>query len=943
MRTLMVPQGGSLIDAILPLLESRGNDYSRNLVVFPGKRPAHFLRKALANKAKGSLIPPQILSIDELIDFIYKEKLGLSKRKLDAIDAAAILYEIHSRTPKPLGGSTTLSPDRFFPLGLKLYRDFEESIIEGVPPEKVRDIEHLAEDKMPLQTVERLQSLSLLYGHFSKKVEEMDCSTRSLRYRTIAEKIHAVDFGEFSTVMFAGFYAFTRAEKEMIGGMSVGGRVLMIFQNGPGIMEKMGELGVTDYELLDVPVNGVPKINFYRSPDTHGQVFALNNLIKEKTKSGESFDERSVMVLPTSETLFPLLHQTLSLFDTQSYNVSMGYPLHRTPIFGFINSLMQLITSMDGDRFYVPDYMKFMLHPYAKNISFKNRYDVTRIMFHTLEEEMVEKKTRSFVHLTEIESNRSLLKRVSERLDKSEGAVSVEDLEEHLKSIHENTIGRLLDLSSTGDFAGKVIEILTYIYKESTARHHALFQPFAESFIDVLRTLSRSLMKDVTFESANGYFTLMRHYLMTCHIPFEGTPLHGLQVLGALETRNVRFDTVFFLDVNEGVIPMTAREDSLLPYRARKALNLPTYYDREKLAEYYFETLIRSAKEAHLFFIETDRKEKSRFVEKLIWEQQKEQKKIEDHEYIKSIQYKINLAGCKPVPIGKTPEMVAFLKGFTYSPSALDTYLTCQLRFYFRYVLGIDPREEVTGDVERTDIGQFVHDILHDFFRNKTGRNLTKDDLDITEMDRVVDRYFTDKHGEDISGAVFLIKKQVQRRMSELLQKYYLPIIKNTTLQVLETEKRLKAEINGFKVAGRLDKVEQRGDVHVIVDYKTSANANYLNVDFDKLDLSNRDSWYESVGTVQLPLYQLLYAANTGLNLGMITSMFLLLGRTNLNSDIEVRLAADQELAGERFSVLREVLFRLLNEIVNLDVLFQPTPDDKENCPECDFKYMCGT
>jgi len=63
--------------------------------------------------------------------------------------------------------------------------------------------------------------------------------------------------------------------------------------------------------------------------------------------------------------------------------------------------------------------------------------------------------------------------------------------------------------------------------------------------------------------------------------------LNGLQILGFLETRNIKFKKVIFLDLNEGVFPNLS-EDYLLPYRIRKILGLPTYHDREKLIYYYF-------------------------------------------------------------------------------------------------------------------------------------------------------------------------------------------------------------------------------------------------------------------------------------------------------------------------------------------------------------------
>lgn len=944
MRAFLVSYGGDLVNEILPFLEGRGNDYSANLVVFPGKRPAHFLRKALAKKVQGHTLPPLILSMDELIEFLFKEKLCLSKRKLDALDAVALLYDIHRRAPAPVGSKAPLSPDSFFPLGMKLYRALEELLIEGVPPGRVRGIDPLTEEGLPVQTMERLQSLSFLYEQFYRKVESMDCSTRSLRYRTVAEKGRDLEMGEFQTILFAGFFAFTKAERDLIRRLPLQDRIVLLFQEGPGIRDRLRELGVPPVEPLKGPETApASRILFYRSPDTHGQVFALNSLLRAKREQNARFDERAAIVLPSADTLFPLLHQTLSLFEADQYNISMGYSLHRTPIFGFLSNLMQLVTSRDGDRLYVPDYLKFVLHPYTKNIAFQKRGEVTRILFHTLEEEMLRKKTRSFVPLSELEEDEDLFKKVSRKLGASEGMISAEELKSHLQRVHANTIGKLLSLANTGDFALKVIEILTYIDRESSARLHPLFLPFAEAFIDSLHVLSRSLMKEVTFASAQGYFTLMRHYLTSCHVPFEGTPLRGFQVLGALETRTLQFDTVFFLDANEGVLPVTAREDSLLPFRARKALGLPTYHDRERLSAYYFETLVRSAQEAHIFFVETDRKERSRFVEKLLWERQKQQKELEEHGSVQSIQYAITLADSKPLPLRKTPEMAAFLKDFPFSASALDAYLTCPLGFYYRFVLGIAVRETATGDIERTDIGQFVHDILHEFFRDKKGRPLTREDLAPRDMERVVRGYFAEKLGNDTSGALFLLQRQIGRHLRTLLERYYLPLIERMPVTVLETEKRISRRVNGFTLTGRLDRVEQRGSMHMIVDYKTSANPKYLTVDFARLSLESRDTWHEAISTVQLPFYQILYSASSNIDMGSIRSKFLLLGKTNLGSDIEVGLAdEDGADAPERCALLKEVIFRLLSEIVDPAQPFQPAPDRKKSCPKCDFKHLCG-
>ena len=132
-------------------------------------------------------------------------------------------------------------------------------------------------------------------------------------------------------------------------------------------------------------------------------------------------------------------------------------------------------------------------------------------------------------------------------------------------------------------------------------------------------------MKEIQFQEVASYFTLFKKYIMTSYTPFAGTPLRGVQVLGFLETRNLKFENVIFLDANESIIPDTTREDSFLPFKARQMLGLPTYLDREEIMFYMFDTLIRGAKASHLFYVENDEKEKSRFVERFLWERQKKE------------------------------------------------------------------------------------------------------------------------------------------------------------------------------------------------------------------------------------------------------------------------------------------------------------------------------
>jgi len=935
---LLISPRKSLIKEIIPNLKRAQRDYSSNLVVFPGRRPSHFLRKALAGEMKGSFVPPVIYSMDEFIDYLYEK--NFPGRRLEGIDAVTLLYDIHCKALNPLGGASFMTPESFFPIGLRIYRDLEELYIECVDHQRLKEIESYTEAVIPAQTLKRLQSLSFLYEEFYKIIAEQGFSTRSLRYRAASDMLDAGGTAGFQQVIFAGFFALTRSEKTLFQKLLLKDNTLCIFQDGRGMKEKLADLGVRP--VSEQRHDAGPELHFYSSPDTHGQIYALRTLLEGKIQANEQLVDNAAIVLPSSETLFPLLRHGLSMMDKDSYNISLGYPLQRTPVFAFLNNLMELITNMDGDRIYVPDYLNFVLHPYTKNIYCNDNAEITRILFHAIEEGLAKNRTRTFVRLAEIEEDEELFQLVMDKLPHDQKGITKEFLAERLRRIHRNTIEKFLSFKNVADFSLKCTELLTYIFHNSTARLHPLFYPFSESFIAALEVISRSLMKDIVFAERSSYFTFFRKYSMTCYTPFEGAPLKGLQALGFLETRNLRFDKVFILDANEDALPDTKKEDTLVPFKARKILGLPTYQDRDALAAYYFDVLIQGAGEAHLFFIENDRKERSRFVERLLWERQKMDRTTDTKNYLKSVQYKIRLKNSLPPDIPKTNSIVRFLREFPYSASALDTYLRCQLRFYYAYVLRVDKKEEISGDIERVDIGKFVHHVLSQYFSKRKGHVLKEKDMDVAELSLLINRLFEKEYGAGSAGAVYLLKKQIKRHLGDLFERYFIPLIRAEAVTFLNCEEDIRIVKDSFNFKGRIDAIIRRGEKTVIVDYKTGSNPNYLKINFDKLDIENRETWSEAIGSIQLPFYLMLYAGWSGKAIRDLNGMFLLLGRSLINREIELLLFAEDD-AEEKYELLNRLIFRMLKEIVDPEALFRPALDRKKTCPDCSYQYICGT
>jgi ATP-dependent helicase/nuclease subunit B len=936
MNTLIIQPHKSLINEIIPHLKNTGKDYSSNLVVFPGKRPSHFLRKAIASEIKESFIPPAIFSMDEFVDYVYENMQP--ERKIETLDAVAILFDLQKKSLRPLGGKNFLSPDTFFPIGLKIYHDIEELYIEGIQPFIVKQVEPYTSEAIPEYSAGRLQSLSFFYEEFYRTLEGKGLSTRSIRYKQVSEKIREAGIDGYGQIIFAGFFALTTYEKVMFKKLLEKVNSLFIFQEGPGLKEKLSDLGIIR-ENKEEEFIASPEIHLYSSPDTHGQVFALSRVIE---KMGPPPDEKTAIVLPSSETLFPLLRQALSGLRDDSYNVSLGYPLHRTPIFTFLNNLIELVNSMDGDRFYIPDYLNFILHPYTKNIYYNGNAEITRIVFHAMEEILTQYRTKTFCSLSETEEDQKLLDHIMEKIPEDEKGISVNNIKEHIRNIHRNTIKKFLSFENINNFAEKCKEVLMYIFNNSTARMHPLFYPFSESFLKAMDAISGSLMKDFAFEDISSYFIFFRKYIMTGYTPFEGMPLRGLQILGFLETRNIRFDRVFVLDTNEEVLPDTRKDDTILPFKARQILGLPTYVDRDKLAAYYFETLLKGSREAHLFFIENDKKERSRFVEKILWDRQRKDKTTDTEKYIQSVQYKVKLDNPVPDGIIKTDSVLQSLRDFEYSATALDTYLGCQLQFYYTYVLRLDRKEKLSGEIDRTDIGKFVHKTLSEYFSKRKNHQLQKKDFRKKDLISLINRLFKEEYGAKPVGAVYLLKNQIQNHLMDLFENYYMPLIKEQRITVIDIEKEIRIASEGFKLRGRIDSIEKRNGKIFIIDYKTGSNRDRMKIKFEKLDPDNRESYDKAIGSLQLPLYLLLYSSVMQADVKDLNGVFLLLGKTMISKDIELCLFENGDKE-DIFYTLKTVIFRLLQEIVDPVYPFKPASDKKASCPDCKFNYICGT
>ncbi len=954
-RVIVIPESDDLIERLYGFLaegNTKEQDLSQNMVVFPGKRPGHYLRKLIGNRLGTSFIPPVIFSMDEFVNFLVSDS---NLKSAEVIDAIHILYELSMNT-------NALHPefrkfDNFYSLGSRLFDIVEELYIEGISDKRLRSIETLI--PIPVKSSEHMRFLSDLYRDFYNELPRRGLSTRSLLYRMagdLGEAELTKRLGRFRRLIIAGFFVFTYEERRLIKNLFQSqGRpeVLLLFHNGQGIEDTIRALQQDSIILQPSAFSLQPKINLISAPDIHGMVKAAGTIIKQisdmSAKDNSSpfslqpsaycyppIDEKTVVVLPKADTLFPLLRQGIPYMDKESYNISMGYPVQRTPIYGFFMSLFDAVNSIDNGHIYMPRYLKFVLHPYVKNIYFERSAEENRKIFHAIEEAFRREEIPSFVSLDELETHisKEIFRDDPDRREKSK----------QLKYIHDNTIRRFLSFNNIGHFIEECRKVLLFLYKESTAKLHPFFYPYVEAFIKELEKVSLSGIKDMVFEHRESYFNLFKKLTAHIRVPFEGTPLRGLQILGVLETRNIKFERVLFLDLNEGVFPDTT-EDYFLPYQVRKALGLPTYEDRERLAYYYFNILLKSAREVYLFYKNNDRTERSRFIERLLWERDKAGfPEIP----LRSVSYKVRLSTPMPEPVKKTPEVMNVLNNIKLSPSSLDEYLACGIRFYYSRILRLRKEKDLTEDPDSSEIGNIVHRALTEYFSERLGIPLRRENCSADKIEKIVESIFNERY-RNIYGSIYLLKYQITKRLKEVIENMPELFSGFEDFAIYHVEEPVKASLFDIPFEGRIDAIamvcgEGNSSHHkeIIIDYKTSGSKENFKISLDKLDLSDRSSWSKRIKSLQMPLYMFIYGKGRNLDIEALEGYYLLLGKRNINHESLFDPLGGKEKK-EALGILSMIIQCLVNEIKDPDTPFSPPADFSDACNNCDYVPFCGT
>lgn len=899
--------------------KDRNLDLSKVLVVFPNKRACYYLRKTLSKKIKKPYIPPSTFSMDEFIDYCYSYELKKVDTKIDVLSCCKILKDlIFSKSGnediyKLSSELNSMNLNSFIFFGLDLFSALEELKIAGITYDKLKSFDVVLDGGSELDVLisHKIHKLSKMYKDFYDELENRGFSTRALRYHRVAEG--NIELKDYDYIIFAGFFALNGSEKRIIKNFRTknDSRVLMIYHDETA--KQFIETG--KYYPMSYPID---RIEIFECPDTHSQIFKLAEILNKDYESKEE-EKTFAIISPSPDTIIPLMN----IID-KSLNISIGYPLIKTPLFTFIKSLFDLLDSMKDGQVSVSQYLDFVLHPYTKNIKFGISAEDTRIAFHKIEKELRSNRFRKYINL------RNFIKTLN----------LSDNIKMHLETIHKNTIDRFMEIRDIKDLATKLKGLIEYLYENSTARNHILFFPFCEYMLKALKELENSLISSESLDSPRSYFNLFRKFISFQYVPFTDSSLEDIQVIGFLEARNLKFDYVYILDVNEGIIPDTDMEDSILPYEVRLKLELPTYKDKDLLYDYYFRRLVGSAKLSRIFYVENPRKQRSRFIEQIIWEKQKESSNLSDN-CIVPVGYSFSLKPNKPSSVKKDQDIKEYLMNMVYSASSLNTYFQCPLMFYYRYVL-LPQVESMNKDIEDKDVGILVHEILKSYFSKVNSINFDKSTLEET-----INKILTDKFGDITKGEAFILAHQLKEGLSYFIKNYRIIVGVDDIeeISILELEKSFETTIKlnkcgVIKLEGMIDRLEKRGNEVVIIDYKTTLDTSSYKVKWDKFDIDDRSTWADAFKDIQMIFYFYLLSNAKSCDQRPTNASILFLRHKNLKS-VEIKLFDDKFSCNEqnKYNWTKSIIETLLEELITIDE-FKPT-DNIKICERCNYKHIC--
>ena len=941
--------------------KTEGN-FTKVAIVFPNKRASLFFNEYLAQESDRPIWSPTYVSISEL----FRQSSDLSIA--DPIKLVCDLYKVFQ---KATGSKETL--DDFYFWGEMLIADFDDAdknmadthalfsnlknlnelmdnydFLEEGQKEALSQFFHNFSINQVTELKQRFISmwnvLGDIYAEYKALLESQSIAYEGMLYRQVIEQLD-VEALPYNKYIFVGFNVLNKVEHTLFKKLNEAGKAMFYWDYDTFYLNKTpheagefirrnlrdfpSELPASFFDNLNQP----KEVTFIESPTENGQVRYLPQWIRENLTSQE---KETAVVLCNEALLQPVLHALPD--NVKHINITMGFPLSQTPAYSFVNALMELHTSgynPNNGRYLFAEVISVLKHPYTRQLS----PEAEKL------EQTLTRDNRFYPLPSELKQDNVL---------------------ELLFTPRRNN----LDLCSMLSEALKEVAV---IYQQQAASHSDAFdQLYRESLFKTYTLVNRfhTLIESKELNVQAGTFQrLLTRVMSSSSIPFHGEPAIGMQVMGVLETRNLDFRHLIMLSVNEEQLPKAGGDSSFIPYNLRKAFGMTTIDHKIAVYAYYFYRLMQRAEKVTLVYnTATDginRGELSRFMLQFLieWGYPVLRKQLEAAQSPQS---------SAPIIIEKTPDVMERMKSVfdirnnpkaLISPSALNCYLDCPLKFYYKYVALLSAPDEVTADIDSAKFGSIFHYAAEHIYKDLTahGKLISRENLETLLKDEVRLQTYVDNGFKELFFNLPPNEQPeyngIQLINSAVIVKYIQQLLRNdlryAPFTFIGSEQRIFENIEictstgdiQSRIGGIIDRIDSKGESLRIVDYKTGGDADTpANVQSLFIPDKKRSNYVFQTFLYASIVCKKLREKNDS---RLVAPALLYIHRAaseKYSPVIQMGEPRKPKEPVDNFAQyegdFRENLKTLLEDIFNPDISFTQT-EIEDKCAYCDFRALC--
>lgn len=956
------------------IISRHGNNLSKVAVVFPNKRASIFMNEHLAAFSEKPVWSPSYITISDLF-----------RRHSDYTvpDQIKLICDLHKCFVECSGVDESL--DHFYGWGQLMLADFDDIDKNMADANQVfanmkdiheyDDIDYLTDEQKVIlkrffanftdekNTELKQRFLNIwskfhdIYQSFNKKLKDNGYAYEGALYREVVND-ESVTF-DCEKYIFVGFNMIQKVEQKLFERLKKENKAEFYWDfdsyylNGKnGNQHEAGHYINENLRRFpcSLDIDNDEIYNNFRSKKTLTFISATTediqaryaaDWLKEDNRTGQG--KKTAIVMCNEGLMQTILHSLPE--NCGPVNITTGYPLQQTPV----ASLLRLLVSLRCDGFnrgrnrFILQYVNRLLnHPYMPYLS-DNYSDL----------------------LNDINNIQKVYYPSSEQLAK----------DECLSIVFGNPYD---DCKDDMTFEMAMVQWLLRILRMLAEKTETVDEPlFKESLFRTYTLVNRLSSLIECGDLHVNYITLqslINQLVQSTSIPFHGEPAEGIQIMGLLETRNLDFDNILLLSCNEGFMPKGVNDNSFIPYSIRKAFELTTVDNKVAIYAYYFYRLIQRAKNITIVYSNAtndgNKCEMSRFLIQLLVES--------GHEIVHKV-FSVGLEQNKSEikSIAKSDKIMnklidRFDKAKSekitprLTPTAINLYLRCPLRFYYNYVCDI--KEPDFNDEETIDgriFGNIFHtasQLIYMQLQDAEGwikptyiEKLLKSRI---EIERAVDEAFSKELFNSVNGSkqeyngLQLINREViiiylRRLLNNDIRLGNFKIIGLEKVvgenMEIETQKGCFTTIIGGFI-DRLDMIStNEGNLIRVIDYKTGKYKLEKIADINELFLPKSISKHSDY-FIQTMIYSKIVRNSKKLNpYGVPVCPSLLFIQQSIENSEDIIL----QLNGKRIMDIKEYetefterLKGVITEIFDKNIPFAPT-ESSERCSICPYSSIC--